>query len=175
MLRTVHEQLKDSLAATTIQVFGQGVESNNRTKLTKLFMDSPACVLLGTSSFWEGVDIPGEALSCLAIIRLPFQPPNHPLTEARCELIKAEGKNPFMVHSLPQAVLKFKQGFGRLIRSATDRGIVIVYDRRILDTYYGKYFLYSLPGPKIEHMNDAYMVGRIQEWFTNESEMEDNA
>jgi ATP-dependent DNA helicase DinG len=165
MLRQVHERLKEELSTKSIQVFGQGVESNNRSKLTKLFVDSSACVLLGTSSFWEGVDIPGDALSCLAIVRLPFQPPNHPLVEAKCDLIKAQGKNPFMVYSLPQAVLKFKQGFGRLIRTANDRGIVIVYDRRVLDTYYGKYFLYSLPGPKIEHMNDEFMVGRIHDWF----------
>jgi ATP-dependent DNA helicase DinG len=165
MLRQVHEGLKSTLRAKGIQVFGQGIDSGNRSKLTKLFVDSEAAVLLGTSSFWEGVDIPGEALSGLAIVRLPFQPPNHPLVEAKCDYIKAQGKNPFMAYSLPQAVLRFKQGFGRLIRTATDRGVVIVYDRRLIDTYYGKHFLYSLPGPKIETMNDAYIVERIEEWF----------
>lgn len=165
MLKLAHEALKEQLAPYGIQVLGQGMDSGNRSKLTRLFQDHSACVLLGTSSFWEGVDIPGEALSCLAIVRLPFQPPNHPLIEAKCESIKKQNKNPFMVYSVPQAVIRFKQGFGRLIRTATDRGIVIIYDTRVLDTFYGKYFLYSLPGPKIEHMSTNQMVPRISEWM----------
>lgn len=172
MLRQVHEGMKERLRKHGIQLFGQGVDSTNRSKLTKLFMDSKAAVLLGTSSFWEGVDIPGEALSVLAIIRLPFQPPNHPLVEAKNDYIKASGKNPFMAYAVPQAVLRFKQGFGRLIRTATDRGAVIVYDRRLIDTYYGKHFLYSLPGPKIEHMHNEYIVERIQTWLENKPEVQ---
>jgi ATP-dependent DNA helicase DinG len=172
MLRQVHDGMKERLRAHGIQLFGQGVDSTNRSKLTKLFMDSKAAVLLGTSSFWEGVDIPGEALSVLAIIRLPFQPPNHPLVEAKNDYIKASGKNPFMAYAVPQAVLRFKQGFGRLIRTATDRGAVIVYDRRLIDTYYGKHFLYSLPGPKIEHMHNEYIVDRIQTWLENNQEVQ---
>jgi ATP-dependent DNA helicase DinG len=172
MLRQVHEGMKEQLRSHNIQLFGQGVDSTNRSKLTKLFMDSKAAVLLGTSSFWEGVDIPGEALSVLAIIRLPFQPPNHPLVEAKNDFIKASGKNPFMAYAVPQAVLRFKQGFGRLIRTATDRGAVIVYDRRLIDTYYGKHFLYSLPGPKIEHMHNEYIVNRVQTWLENNQEVQ---
>ncbi|MNG13366.1 hypothetical protein D3C84_970410 [compost metagenome] len=123
------------------------------------------CVLLGTSSFWEGVDIPGDALSCLAIIRLPFQPPNHPLVEAKSENIKKRNENPFMKLSVPQAVIRFKQGFGRLVRRASDKGIVIIYDTRVIETYYGKHFLYSLPGPKIEHMTCEQMLPRIEQWM----------
>lgn len=165
MLRTVHDALKTKLSAYGIDVIGQGVDSANRSKLIHWFKEGKANVLLGTSSFWEGVDIPGESLSCLAIVRLPFQPPNHPLIEARSEHLKKENRNPFMDYSVPQAVIRFKQGFGRLIRQAADRGVVVIYDTRVLETYYGKHFLYSLPGPKIEHMHTRALPGRIKEWF----------
>lgn len=168
MLKSVHQTLKDLLSPHGIQVLGQGLDSGNRSKLTRLFQESEASVLLGTSSFWEGVDIPGQALSCLAIVRLPFQPPNHPLVEAKCENIKKNQQNPFMKYSVPQAVIRFKQGFGRLIRTGTDKGIVILYDTRVIDTQYGKHFLYSLPGPKIEHMATASLVPRIMEWMEGE-------
>lgn len=165
MLRQVYDPLKEALASQDIAVLGQGVEGGSRSKLIRRFQDSPASVLLGTSSFWEGVDIPGEALTCLAIVRLPFQPPNHPLAEAKSELLQAQKKNPFMKLSVPQAVIRFKQGFGRLVRTAQDRGIVIVYDTRVIESHYGKYFLYSLPGPKMEHMLTEQMVPRIAEWL----------
>ncbi|MDF2835260.1 MAG: DnaQ family exonuclease/DinG family helicase, partial [Paenibacillus sp.] len=125
---------------------------------------------LGTSSFWEGVDIPGEALTCLAIVRLPFQPPNHPLQEAKAELLQRQKQNPFMKLSIPQAVIRFKQGFGRLVRTSKDKGIVIIYDTRIIDAYYGKHFLYSLPGPKIETMFTDQMVARMREWLSEEED-----
>lgn len=165
MLRQVYDPLKEALSSEDISVLGQGVEGGSRSKLIRRFQDSAASVLLGTSSFWEGVDIPGEALTCLAIVRLPFQPPNHPLAEAKAELLQAQKKNPFMKLSVPQAVIRFKQGFGRLVRTAQDRGIVIVYDTRVIESYYGKYFLYSLPGPKMEHMLTDQMVPRIAEWL----------
>ncbi|MGN7761824.1 ATP-dependent DNA helicase DinG [Paenibacillus sp. 22594] len=169
MLRQVYDPLKEALVSEDITVLGQGVEGGSRSKLIRRFQDSAASVLLGTSSFWEGVDIPGEALTCLAIVRLPFQPPNHPLAEAKAELLQAQKKNPFMKLSVPQAVIRFKQGFGRLVRTAQDRGIVIVYDTRVIESYYGKYFLYSLPGPKMEHMLTDQMVPRIAEWLEDGS------
>ncbi|WP_438351229.1 ATP-dependent DNA helicase DinG [Paenibacillus sp. FA6] len=165
MLRQVYEPLSKALSSTDIAVLGQGVDNGSRSKLIRRFQDSSASVLLGTNSFWEGVDIPGEALTCLAIVRLPFQPPNHPLVEAKSELLQQQKKNPFMKLSVPQAVIRFKQGFGRLVRTASDRGIVIVYDTRVIESYYGKYFLYSLPGPKMEHMPTHQMVSRISEWL----------
>ncbi|UJF36154.1 ATP-dependent DNA helicase DinG [Paenibacillus hexagrammi] len=168
MLKQIHAGMKERLKPHGITVLGQGVDSGNRSKLTRMFQEDPSCVLLGTSSFWEGVDIPGDALSCLAIIRLPFQPPNHPLVEAKSENLKKRNENPFMKLSVPQAVIRFKQGFGRLVRRATDKGIVIIYDTRVIDTYYGKYFLYSLPGPKIEHMTTEQMLPRIKEWMGEE-------
>ncbi|WP_223066659.1 ATP-dependent DNA helicase DinG [Paenibacillus caui] len=165
MLKQVYDPLKERLAAFNITVIGQGMDSGSRTKLTRRFQSKDASVLLGTSSFWEGVDIPGDALTSLAIVRLPFQPPNHPLVEAKSERLQQQKKNPFTKLSVPQAVIRFKQGFGRLVRSSRDKGIVIVYDTRILDSYYGRYFLYSLPGPKMEHMPLSQMVPRISEWL----------
>ncbi|WP_322922531.1 ATP-dependent DNA helicase DinG [Paenibacillus campi] len=167
MLKQVYEPLKEKLSTSEIAVFGQGVDSGSRTKLTRRFQEHPASVLLGTSSFWEGVDIPGEALTCLAIVRLPFQPPNHPLVEAKSERLKREKKNPFMKLSVPQAVIRFKQGFGRLVRTANDRGIVLIYDTRVIEAYYGRHFLYSLPGPKMEHMYTSQMIPRIAEWLSD--------
>lgn len=165
MLKQVYEPLKERLADSGISVIGQGIDSGGRTKLIRRFRQQQASVLLGTSSFWEGVDLPGDALTCLAIVRLPFSPPNHPLLEAKSEMIAASKQNPFMKLSIPQAVIRFKQGFGRLVRTAKDKGIVILYDTRVIDTNYGKYFLYSLPGPKIETMHMEQIVPRIREWL----------
>ncbi|QHT60572.1 ATP-dependent DNA helicase DinG [Paenibacillus lycopersici] len=170
MLKQVYEPLKEALVHHDIQVLGQGIDSSNRSKLTRRFQQQAASVLLGTSSFWEGVDIPGDALTCLAIVRLPFQPPNHPLVEAKSELLQEQKQNPFMKLSIPQAVIRFKQGFGRLVRTGSDRGIVLIYDTRVIDTYYGKYFLYSLPGPKIETMHVDQIVPRMREWLTPREE-----
>ncbi|TFE30038.1 ATP-dependent DNA helicase DinG [Cohnella luojiensis] len=165
MLKTVYGPLKELLEPSGIQVLGQGIDGGSRSRLTQQFVKQPTSVLLGTSSFWEGIDLPGDALTCLAIVRLPFQPPNHPVAEAKSEKLQAENKNPFMKLSLPQAVIRFKQGFGRLVRTATDRGIVILYDTRVIDTNYGKYFLYSLPGPKMEHLPTAAMAARVSSWL----------
>jgi len=157
------------LVSSGIEVMGQGIDGSSRSVLTRQFREQPASVLLGTSSFWEGVDIPGDALTCLAIVRLPFQPPNHPVAEAKSERLAAEKKNPFMSLSLPQAVIRFKQGFGRLVRTTNDKGIVVLYDTRVLETSYGKYFLYSLPGPKMEHLPTGGLVNRIREWLETPS------
>ncbi|RKN72471.1 ATP-dependent DNA helicase DinG [Paenibacillus ginsengarvi] len=170
MLKQIHPELKERLKPHSIQVLGQGVDSSNRSKLIRMFRSQSQSVLLGTSSFWEGVDIPGEALTCLAIVRLPFQPPNHPLVEAKNEQIKKSNQNPFTALSVPQAVIRFKQGFGRLVRTAKDRGVVIIYDTRVLETSYGRNFLYSLPGPKIEHLSTQHLVSRISGWLGGDKE-----
>jgi ATP-dependent DNA helicase DinG len=102
-------------------------------------------VLFGTSSFWEGVDVQGEALSNVIVVRLPFSVPTHPVVEARIEDIQTRGGNPFMEYNLPEAIIKLKQGFGRLIRTKNDSGIVVILDPRIRTKFYGKSFLNSLP------------------------------
>jgi ATP-dependent DNA helicase DinG len=102
-------------------------------------------VILGTSSFWTGVDVPGDALRNVIIVRLPFSVPDHPLVAARQEEIERRGGRAFTEYALPEAVLRFRQGFGRLIRSRTDTGIVVVLDRRITSTAYGRAFTDSIP------------------------------
>ena len=102
-------------------------------------------VLFGTDSFWTGVDVPGDALAQVIITRLPFDPPTHPITEAKCEHIRDTGGNPFNDLTLPDALIKFRQGVGRLIRTATDRGVVTILDSRVLAKSYGRLFLASLP------------------------------
>jgi DNA polymerase-3 subunit epsilon/ATP-dependent DNA helicase DinG len=155
-LRATYLGLRDTLDARKIILLGQRVDGSSRARLLETFKSGRPCVLLGTSSFWEGVDVVGEALSCLIIARLPFAPPTDPIVEARSE----QFDEPFSQYSLPHAILRFRQGFGRLIRSKTDRGIMIVLDSRVRTRRYGRSFLDSLPSCEMRAgpANDA---GRV--------------
>jgi len=125
-------------------VLAQG-HSGSAEAVTSLFRTVTSSVLLGTRSFWEGVDISGEALSCLVLTKLPFHVFADPLVRGRTEHLRSLGVDPFEHYTLPQAVISFRQGFGRLIRNRTDTGVIIVTDRRLVTKGYGRSFLASLP------------------------------
>ncbi|MCF6150009.1 MAG: DEAD/DEAH box helicase family protein [Candidatus Kuenenia sp.] len=122
--------------------------TDNRHSLLETFKNDKTSILFATDSFWEGIDVKGDALECVIITRLPFKVPNEPIIEARTEAIEMAGGNSFYDYSLPTAVLKLKQGFGRLIRSKEDRGVVFIFDKRIATKRYGNFFLQSLPEAK---------------------------
>lgn len=165
MLRKVYDLLRETLDTVYYTLIAQGVSSGSRAKLKKNFQTFDRSILLGTSSFWEGIDIPGEDLSCLVIVRLPFEPPNHPIYEAKANALKKDGKNPFMELALPNAIIRFKQGFGRLIRSSSDRGIVFICDSRIKKARYGKSFIQSIPEVPVFFASTQTLMSKAAEWF----------
>ncbi len=118
------------------------------------FTTSSQAVLLAVASYWEGIDVPGEALSCVILVRLPFGVPTEPITQARIENMERKGEEAFSAYSLPTAILKLKQGFGRLIRTAEDKGVVAILDGRVQNKGYGRAFLKELPPARITHALD---------------------
>ncbi|MFC0297882.1 ATP-dependent DNA helicase DinG [Geobacillus jurassicus] len=144
----------------------QGVQSGSPAKLLRTFLQFEHAVLFGTSSFWEGIDLPGSALDVLVIARLPFAPPDDPVMEAKSEWIRADGGDPFSELALPEAVLRFKQGIGRLIRTEGDKGIVFVLDRRLMAASYGADFLASLPPLPVHEGALSELLDKARTWLS---------
>jgi Rad3-related DNA helicase len=158
-LRNVYAGLKHRRDLDEVLILGQGIDGQRRHVL-RAFEENERPLLLGTSSFWEGIDVPGDRLSCVVIVRLPFQVPTEPVFAARAERLR----DPFLQYALPQAALRLKQGFGRLIRRHDDRGAVVILDNRVLERDYGQAFLEALP-PASRYLGPAAETGeRIEAW-----------
>lgn len=156
MLNTVHQDLASTYR--DINLLRQG--DKPRYILLKDFKNNQSSILLGTNTFWQGIDVPGRPLECVIITKLPFSVPDDPITEARMELMQSRNKNPFTEYQVPQAIMMFKQGFGRLIRTKKDRGIVAILDPRIRTRYYGRFFIDSLP-----ECRHAFNIDEVKRFF----------
>ena len=163
-LRNTSKAITRPLAEEEIVVYTQGA-GTSRNQLLESFRTTPRAVLLGTRSFWEGIDVVGEALSCLVITRLPFSVPSDPIFAARSETFD----EPFTQYALPEAILRFRQGFGRLIRSKTDRGVVVILDRRIQTKSYGQAFLDSLPACTVRQGPLAALPRVAAQWIDGDA------
>lgn len=155
LLRKIGKELEEEFRSHEIELLLQ-TPGVSRNMLLDKFKSDINSVLFGLDSFWMGVDVPGEALSNLIITRLPFQVPDHPVVQAKMEYIEKRGGNSFYEYSLPEAILKFRQGIGRLIRHRNDQGIIAILDNRIITKSYGKYFINSLDECEIEIVEDFF-------------------
>lgn len=165
MLRKTVDLIQEIGALDDYMIFAQGISTGSRMRLLKMFQRFDHSVLFGTNSFWEGVDVPGDALSAVIVVRLPFSAPEEPLFRAKALKMQQQGVNSFYKLSLPEAIIRFKQGFGRLIRSSRDKGALIVLDRRIDTKSYGKDFLRALPNVEVRKVTLEDMVFDLEDWY----------
>jgi Rad3-related DNA helicase len=163
-LSEVYKKIQPKFKKLGIKLLAQGM-GGSRTALLEQFRRDRDSVLLGTNSFWEGIDVVGESLEILIISKLPFPVPSEPIIEANVEKLRLEGANPFNDYYVPESVLKFRQGIGRLIRSKEDRGIVINLDERIDKKAYGQYFKRSLPVQAITVVGLENLMQEVNEFF----------
>jgi ATP-dependent DNA helicase DinG len=164
MLNNVYQALKPTFMSEDIPVFGQGIDGGRHTLINQ-FKNIEKSFLFGTDSFWEGVDVPGKALEVLLLTKLPFDVPSEPIIQAKAELIQKQGGNPFMDFTVPEAVIRFRQGFGRLIRTRSDFGAIVILDTRVISKLYGRVFLNSLPLKANIVTEDESLWQQLKNWF----------
>lgn len=163
MMQACSEILSERFAKNRYTLFKQG-DAERQTLLTQ-FKTTTRAILFGTDSFWEGIDVAGEALRCVVIVKLPFKVPTEPIIQARTEAILAQGGDPFSEYTLPSAIVKFKQGFGRLIRHVKDRGCIVCLDTRLINKSYGKLFIESLPRCQQSFTNSDQVIINMREFY----------
>ena len=164
VLRLVHYQLQKEWESNDFEVLSQGI-NGNRDTILKEFMQRDRCVLMGTNTFWEGIDIPGDNLRSVVMVKLPFSSPETPIIKAKSSSLKKHGGDPFSELLLPEAVIRFKQGFGRLIRTNGDQGVVVLLDDRIVKKNYGKYFIKSLPISSYFKGDASSVLREVSKWI----------
>jgi ATP-dependent DNA helicase DinG len=160
-LRNTANMLRAEFSANNLNLLAQGLDGSPR-RLIRRLQEDPESVIFGTSAFWEGVDIPGDTLSQIILTRLPFPVPSDPIFMGRAE----QYQDPFSEYTLPQTILKFRQGFGRLVRRSTDRGVFIIADSRVSNRSYGSLFLDALPNPEIRHVAVSDVRNAVHEWLS---------
>jgi ATP-dependent DNA helicase DinG len=166
MLGWAHRELAPELEQKLgVAALRQGNE--HRTVLLEKFRRDITSVLFATLSFWEGVDVEGESLECVVLTKLPFKVPDEPVIQARAEDIDRRGGNSFLEYSVPLAVIKFKQGFGRLIRNRTDHGAVLILDKRVAQKHYGRVFLNSLPPCRVVRGSSDDVFSEFETFFSS--------
>ena len=165
MLREVYRTVRPNFNDDSVRLLAQGMDGS-RTSLLHRFQEDEKSILFGTSSFWEGVDVPGTALEMLIMTKIPFDVPTEPLVEARMEQAQIITGNGFLNYLVPEAIIRLRQGFGRLIRSGKDRGVVILLDHRVVQTRYGSLFLESLPVEATVCEDEESLMEKLESWFS---------
>ena len=168
-LNAVEKRLAGDSRLQGVRLLAQDRETPRAT-LMDMFRTAPKAILLGTASFWQGVDFPGRELEVLIVTRLPFPVPSDPRAEAIAEELEQEGRSSFREYALPEAVLKLRQGVGRLIRRAGDRGICLILDPRIARSRYGAAFQEALPVPPVIYEKEEILLTEVGHWFAGETE-----
>ncbi|MFC4354599.1 helicase C-terminal domain-containing protein [Chryseomicrobium palamuruense] len=167
MLRKTVELIEDSGLLEDYLFIAQGMNAGSKMRMLRTFQRFQKAILFGTTTFWEGVDVPGEALSTIIMVRLPFTNPDDPYFKQKAARLTAEGENPFSKLSLPEAIIRFRQGFGRLIRNSEEKGAFIILDRRIQTKSYGREFLVAIPNVPKEELSTQSMVETLESWYNS--------
>ncbi len=165
LLNELYYDLKLDFQSHNVTLLGQRIDGSRHVLINR-FKEEKNSILFGTDSFWEGIDVPGDALEILLITKLPFDVPSEPIIQAKIERIQKEGGNPFMEYTVPEAIIRFRQGFGRLIRSKDDFGAIIILDTRVVRKLYGRMFLQSLPVAARVFPEEADFWNTINRWFS---------